>query len=281
MKKLILWGAIALMLGGCKSSQEAAKPLVVKLALNDIYCKDTACACVHYIAARTYGETQKLLKEQYNIDLQIDYYMEPYELEDALLSGKYDGVICKPWLALKLEKKSDIEYERIADILDPNNNQWLTGIVIVSTNSPAQNLKDLTGMRIVIGDADAYEKHYAVKRLFAAENVTFKQMLETASCIENIGKLMDEEVDAAVISDYSLVADCAVDFAKPADFRVIARTERMPLTSVLIDDDKLTDDEQDRLQAALLAITKKGAPESFLSRGFVKPAKWEPPELED
>jgi ABC-type phosphate/phosphonate transport system substrate-binding protein len=254
---------------------------VVKLALNDIYCKDTACACVHYIAARTYGETQKLLKEQYNIDLQIDYFMETYELEDALLSGKYDGVICKPWLALKLEKKSDIEYERIADILDPSNNQWLTGIVIVSTNSPARSLKDLAGKKIVIGDADSYEKHYATKRLFANAHVVFGKVLETASCIENIGKLMDGEVDAAVISDYSLVADCAVDFAKPADFRIIARTERIPLTSVLINDDKLTDDEQDRLQAALLAITKKGVPKSFLSRGFVKPAKWEPPELED
>ena len=281
MKKWILFTLLALISVGCQNAKKEQKPLVIKLAVNDIYCKKTACKCVHYIAAREYEEMQALLKTNYNIELQLDYFMDTYAFEDALLSKKYDGAICKPWLALKLEKKSKVEYDRIADLLDPSNNQWLTGIVIVQKNSPIKSLKDLTGKTIVIGDADSYEKQYAAQRLFAKNRILFKKITQRASCIENIGKLLDGEVDAAVISDYSLEADCAVDFAKPADFHILAHTEKIPLTSVLIEDDKISDEAADRLQAALLDLSKKGMPKTMLSKGFVKPAKWNPPELED
>ena len=128
MRKLLFPAFAAVALAGCSSDQQPpAETLTLKVALNDIYCKDTACACVHHIAARTYAETQRLLLEEYNIDLQIDYYIEPYQLEEEILSGKYDGVICKPWIALMLEKKAGADFERIADIVDPAGNRWFVG----------------------------------------------------------------------------------------------------------------------------------------------------------
>ncbi|MDH3982095.1 MAG: PhnD/SsuA/transferrin family substrate-binding protein [Kiritimatiellaceae bacterium] len=280
MRKLFLLVLAAAILGGCRSHQSPPSALSLNLAVNDIYCKDTACACVHHVAARTYTETQAVLKEQYGIDLQLDYYVEPYNLETAILSGDYDGALCKPWTVLMLEKKAGADFERVVDILDPNNNRWLSGSVAVMADSGFKTLEDLRGKSVVIGDADAYEKHQAAKRLFKQKKVTFQRMETMASCIENLGMLMDGEVDAAVVSDYALTADCAVDFANPEDFRILGKTENIPLTSIIVDARKVPETDRVRLQAALLAISAEGAPESLLSKGFVEPAVWNPVELE-
>ena len=279
MYRLIILALAATLFGGCRPSQEPPSRLTVKLAINDIYCKDTACSCVHDVAGRTYGATQQLLAEQFGIDLQLDYYVEPYNLEKAILAGSYDGAICKPWTALMLAREAGVEFERVVDILDPEENRWLKGIVVVMADSPIQSLEALSGKVVVIGQSDAYEKHQAATRLFMQKSVTFAHVEEMASCIENLGKLMDGLVDAAVVSDYALSADCAVDFADPADFRILGATERIPLTSVLLDTGKVAPADRARLQAALLAITAAGAPESLLSRGFVAAAEWDPIEL--
>ena len=264
---------------GCASTPPAA-PLVLRLAVNDIYCMDTACSCVHDIAARTYPATLEKLKADEGIDLQLIYFTETYQLEDAIASGEYDGALCKPWYALRHEKEAGADFRRIVDVLDPNNNRWLTGIFVVPADSPIQTLEDLTGKHLYIGQADAYEKHQAAKRLMEQKNIRPSKIDTNASCSENVGVLLDEEADAAVLSDYSLSADCAVDFAGPEDFRILEHTERIPLTSLMLDMNKVEPADADRLQKALLSISGKNAPETLLGNGFVEPTPWNPPELE-
>ena len=73
---------------GCAHRPQPAEdqPLLsLKLAVNDIYCTQTACSCVHDVAARTYEETQQQLLKQFGVDLTLVYYEEPYELEKAIL----------------------------------------------------------------------------------------------------------------------------------------------------------------------------------------------------
>jgi ABC-type phosphate/phosphonate transport system substrate-binding protein len=264
-----------ILLSGC-----ASKPLSLSIAVNDIYCTDTACFCVHDVAARRYFQTLEILKQDKNIELELVYFTEPYQLEEAICSGKYDGVLSKPWTALRLQKESGTSFYRIADLLDPNNNQWLSGIVIVPTGSPVQSLEELNGKHIYLGESDAYEKHQAAKALFKQRGIKPSKIDTNASCSENIGVLLDEEADAAVISDYALSADCAVDFANPEDFRVLEHTEQIPLTSLMVDLNKVSMGDADRLQKALLALSGPDAPESLLSNGFIPPAPWAPPELE-
>lgn len=280
MQKLIIFVMVAAVLGGCRGPQQPTELLTVKLAVNDLYCMDTACACVHYVAARTYPETLQQLKDEFGVDLQLTYYVEPYNLEYAIVAGEYDGAICKPWTALMLQEKAGTVFERVVDIPDPDNNQWLTGIVVVMADSEIQSLEELSGKSILFGQADAYEKHQAAKRLFQQKGIEPGKVDTMASCIENLGQLMDGKVDAVVVSDYALSADCAVDFANPEDFRIIGTTERIPLTSLLIDIDRMPKEDRARLQAALLAFSAAGAPDSMLSKGFAEPVKWNPPELE-
>ena len=280
MRRLSICILALAVLTGCTSDQTPPQTLRLKLAVNDIYCKDTACACVHHIAARTYGDTQQRLLYEYGIELQLEYFIEPYELEKAILSGKYDGVICKPWIALMLEKQAGADFKRIADIVDPYDNRSLSGIVVVMADSEFRALEDLQGRRMLIGEPDAYEKHHAAQRLFSEKGIEFSVLDMRASCIENLGELMEGAYDAVVVSDYAITADCAVDFASPEDFRILATTEKIPLTSVILDSGKVSDAESKRLAEALLGLSDKNAPESLLSKGFVKAAEWAPDELE-
>jgi len=276
---LVLSAGIAFLTSCSPPPVPSSPPL--KIAVNDIYCMDTACSCVHDVAARTYPATLEKLKADYGIDLQLVYFSETYQLEDAIASGEYDGALCKPWYALRHEKEAGADFRRIVDVLDPNNNRWLTGIVVVPVDSPIQTLDELTGKHLYLGQADAYEKHHAAKRLLEQKGVRPGKIDTNASCGENVGVLLDEEADAAVLSDYALSADCAVDFARPEDFRILATTERIPLTSLLLDMNKVEATQADRLQQALLALSGKDAPETLLGNGFVEPTPWNPPELEE
>lgn len=268
------------LLMGC-AAPEPADRLALKVAVNDIYCTDTACSCVHDVAARRYQQTLEQLATENGIDLQFDYFVEPYELEDAIRSGAYDGILCKPWLAMRLQGESGADFGRIVDVLDPNNNRWLTGIVIVPASSPIMSLKQLNGKHVYLGESDAYEKHQAAQRLFAKEGIVPGKIDTNASCGENIGVLLDGKADAAVVSDYALSADCAVDFANPDDFRILAHTEMIPLTSVMLDMNKVDAADAERLKNALQGLSGEDAPESLLSHGFVDPWRWNPPELEE
>lgn len=273
--------AILVLLSGCapRSSQETES--VLKIAVNDIYCTDTACACVHDVAARTYSDTLEKLRAKYGIKLELVYFIETYHLEDAIAAGEYDGALCKPWYALRHQKTAGADFRRIVDVLDPRNNRWLAGIVVVPVDSKIQTLEELEGKHLFIGQADSYEKHHAAKRLLERKGIHPARIDTKASCGENVGVLLDGEADAAVVSDYALSADCAVDFARPEDFRTLAQTERIPLTSLMLDMNRVREADAGRLKEALLALSGKDAHETLLGSGFVEPTPWNPPELEE
>lgn len=260
----------------CGEPSPNDKVLTINLALNDTYCKKTACACIHDIAAREYEELQKQLMEQFNIDLQITYYMEPYMMEDQLKAKIHDGVITKPWNAFMLMKENHLRYERIADILDVYDNQWLTGVYLVRKDSDIKTMADINGRTLVAGQEDAYEKYHAPLRQLESMNIKPGKIYYKASCLESINELMDKKAEVAIVSDYVMSASCAVDVASEDDFRVIGETEKMPLCSVVLDRKKISKEDAMRFQKALLALSKDKSPEGMLSEGFVKPASWIP-----
>jgi ABC-type phosphate/phosphonate transport system substrate-binding protein len=231
---------------------------------------------VHDVAARTYGDLQALLLKKFKIKLVLEYFIEPYQLEDRLITGKVDGAICKPWLAYRLAPKHGMQYRRIADILDPRNNQFLTGIFIVCKDSPIKTFAELNQKALVTGDPYAYEKFYLPAKMLRDAKIAPSRTYTKSSCIECIGELMDGKADAAAISDYALTADCAVDVAKPDDFRIIGTTAKTPLTSVILDFRRVSEKDALRLQRALLAITWEITPKTLLGNGFAPPAPWTP-----
>lgn len=254
----------------------AENKLVIKLVVNDTYGKKTACACIGDLASREYDQLQEILLDKYNIDLQLTYLIEEFYIKDSLLTQRFDGALCKPWFAYRLMPENNFNFKRVADLLDPDNNQWLTGLFIVKTDSPVNSMKDIEGKSLVIGQSDSYEKYHAAMALLNNEKITPGSLMNKSGCLETVGVLLDNKAEVGVISNYALTASCAVDIAGPNDFKVIGESEKTPLCSVMLDMNKVSEADALRLQSALLEISGENAPEDLISNGFVAPAKWQP-----
>jgi len=253
-----------------------SNPLSLTLVVNDTYAKKTACECIHYLASREYDELVEVLKKDYNIDLEMIYCIEEFHLEDSIQTQKYDGAICKPWTALQYQSKLGIKYSRIVDVIDPFENNFLAGSFIVRNESPIQNANDINDRVLFVGEENSYEKYHASMQLLHETGIKPKLIKSVSACTEGINALLDRVAEVAVISDYALVASCAVDLADDDAFRVIWQTEDMPLCSVMLDLDRVSKKDAARLQAALLEISDNKIPESFSSQGFMKPVTWVP-----
>jgi ABC-type phosphate/phosphonate transport system substrate-binding protein len=296
-QKLMLFCAAALMTGaalvpGWAAERETAlfpqdaapakleqPPLMLMVGVNDIYCKNTSCKCIENVATRQYGDFCRQLKERYNIELKFVYLIEPYELNKAFLDGKFDAVLCKPWLVFQHSKGRSEGMMRVADLQGLDGDTGLWGIVIVPTNSAIKKLSELSGRRLAYGQPDAYEKHQGALELFQREGVKIDQakLVEKASCLECLDLLMKNDVDAAVISNYALTADCAVDVTTPDAFRVIGRTKEIPLTSFMVDLQRVSQNDALRIQKALIGLSRDELPASMSGGGFVKPVAWKVP----
>jgi ABC-type phosphate/phosphonate transport system substrate-binding protein len=252
------------------------QPLVLKIAVNDIYCRKTACDCISEIATREFDGVLAELRTREQVTLEFTYFMEVFDLDQAIQAKRFDGVLCKPWTALRFAAQTGANYRRVADLLDPDNHATMTGMWLVPVASPIRSLADLQGKRVALGQADSYEKHQAPLQMLAAGTIKPREQVCFSSCGENLDALMSGKVDAAVISSYAFTASCAVDYAKPEDFRVIANTPAMPLTSLLVDLNKVPPAAAARLQAALLAVSGDKVPADLCGKGFVKPASWQP-----
>ena len=210
------------------------------------------------------------------IKLEFTYFMEVMDLDRAIKAGELDGVLCKPWTALRFAKETGADFKRVADIRDPDDKATMTGMFVVPTKSSIRKLADLEGKRLVFGQPDSFEKYHSPLRMLAAGHIKPASALYYSSCGENLDALMSGKVDAAVISSYAMTASCAVDFAKPEDFRTIANTEEMPLTSLMVNLKKVPAAKAARLQQALLAISGDKTPADLTGKGFVAPAPWQP-----
>ncbi len=268
-------GETAFSAEGVTASSDS-KPLNIKLVVNDIYCKQTACGCIHDVAAREYYDLVGKLKAEHNINLELIYCPEVFYLEDSLKTNKYDGAICKPWNAIRLQKSHNMNFKRVADIIDVFDNKILKGNFLVPKDSPIKSMADINGKVLVIGQADAYEKYDQAMQILEAQGIKPSKLDDKSSCLECMNELIDKNAEVAVVSDYVMVASCAVDVASPEDFRVIGETEATPLTSVVLDMNKISKEDALRLQNALLALSNENSPESMLSKGFTKPSLWNP-----
>jgi len=258
------------------SNKEAPAPLVLKIAVNDIYCRKTACDCIGDIATRTYDTLLAELKSKYHITLEFTYFMEVFDLQKAVTTKQFDGFLCKPWTVLQHADKSNARFKRVADILDPANQALMSGVFLTLADSPLRTLAGVQGKRIALGQSDSYEKNQAPLQMLAAKKITPSEQLLFSSCSENLSALMDGKVDAAVVSSYALTASCAVDFAKPEQFKTLAETAKMPLTSLLVDLQRVPLTDAARLQQALLQLSGDKAPQDLLGKGFVPPVSWQP-----
>ena len=261
------------------SAKPGLPPLKLTVGVNDVYCKDSSCKCIEQVATRQFGDFCSQLKKRYQIELELVYFLEPYDLDKAFLEGKFDAVLCKPWLIFRNAGGRSSQMARLADLQDLHGDPGLWGTVIVPKDSPIKKLAGISGRRVAYGQSDAYEKHQGALKLFERAGIHVKKdlLVEKASCLECLDLLMKGQVDAAVISNYALTADCAVDVTSPDAWRVLGVTETIPLTSFIVDLKRVSPDEASRIQQAMVGICRDALPASMSGGGFVKPVSWKVP----
>jgi len=191
-------------------------------------------------------------------------------------------VLCKPWLIFRSPEGRSATMERVADLQDLQGNTGLWGVVIVPKDSPLTRLGEIAGRRFAYGQPDAFEKHQGVLALFEREGIQIPadKRVEKASCLECLDLLMKGAVDAAVISNYALTADCAVDVTSPDAWRVLGKTEVIPLTSFIVDLKRVSRDDAWRVQRALVEFSKASLPPTMSGGGFVEPTSWKVPRTQ-
>ncbi len=254
---------------------EESKPITLRIGINDIYCTKTACDCITEIAGRSYDGVIAELKKS-NVLLEITYFMEVMDLDKAIVAKDFDGVMCKPWTALRHMPGTGRNFKRVVDILDPNNDGSVCGQFVTTADSPIKSLADIQGKRVVFGQEDAYEKYHAALLMLAGQGIKPGETRNFSSCGENLDALMSGSADVVVVSSYAMTASCAVDFAKPEDFKIIASTSKTPLTSLMLDLNRVSATTATRVQMALLAVSGERTPKDFLGNGFVAPVPWQP-----
>ena len=280
--KYLILSAGLLFLPGCFlfSHEKKIEPPTLHIAVSDIFCTNTAAPCLLETAARSYSQTAEQMF-LHGLTLQFDYFENPIEFKTAILSGKYNASICAPWRVMRLNREAQTDFQRVADLLDPTENRWLTGIVIVPVDSPIESIEALNGKRIALGPTDAYETYQAAKKLFEDEEINPSEYIPLGNSKKEIEALLNGSVDAAVISDYILSTEASPKFADPDDFRILAHTEMIPHTSFLLDLNKIGDDEERHIKKALLTLSGTNAPATLQGGGFVDPWPWNPQELEE
>lgn len=275
------YGETALVSQSQVLSSENESVLKLKLLVNEAYCKATACKCIQYLASREYKEVEDILRTKYKIDLQLTYCSEEDSIGTLLKTGKFDGVICKPWFALRIMPETGFNFRRVADVLDPFNGGRVYGIFIVKKESPVTEAEDLNGKAIAIGQDDSYENYHLAMKSLKDRSIKPASFIRKGGCTDCLNLLMDNKADGACISDYALVASCAVDFAQESSFRIILKTDSIPLCSVLTDMSKVSEENACRLQHALIDLSGE-IPGTFASKGFILPVPWVPaPYQED
>lgn len=257
-------------------AEAAPVPLTLKIAVNDIYGRQTACDCIEQIATRRYDGLVAVLADRHHIKLELTYFPEVFDLQKQVPANKYDGFICKPWSVIGQAGTKAANFKRVADLRDPQNEVMMTGVFLALADSPLRSLADLAGKRLCLGQADAYEKNQAPLQLLAAKAIKPAKTLMFSSCGENLSALLDETADVAVVSSYALTATCAVDFAKPEQFKTVGATGPMPLTSLLLDLSRVSRADGLRVQRALMECSNDKVPADLAGRGFVLPVSWKP-----
>ena len=253
---------VALLLGvgafvlGCTG--DAAQPPTIgggeaetlRMVVMDPLSAPLACACVEGFAQRDYDHLGRFLSQRLGRPVDVAFHEDLIEAM-RINPGKIHLVIGKRSVVVADAKRGDVTLRPIAMLTDKSGSTDLTGIVVVRDNDPAKAVADLKGRRVLLGPADSDEKSAAAKALFAAEGVPLpKDPPIKASGNAASVDVVDNEADAAVISNYALALLEGCDAIDKGALRVIGRTKPVPFVTAFV----MGDAPAEGLLEALLAV---------------------------
>jgi ABC-type phosphate/phosphonate transport system substrate-binding protein len=251
---------------------------VVKIGVNEPFCRETPSSCVSGTVARDYGPLATVVRERAGVDVQFTYYAVEEDLVRSVARGEVDGAIAKTWTALRACRAAGVEFERVCDVAFPDGESRLTGVFIASAEGPIHSMADVAGKRLALGRPESYENSHAVDRALRDLGVEPGPRQAAGGCIPAAVSILDGEADVAVVSSYCTRYALDQIVGKPGAFRILGETAPIPFATVAL---------TSRVPGSLRAAIKSawlGDAESPRERppfpgGFRPPAAWTPEEL--
>jgi len=263
---------------GCSFKSREPRLRALTIGLCDALCTQTASECVGQYAEREYVGLVNAVREETDVELQLRPYRLDQQLVAALRTGELDGVVCKTWTLLRGSVASGRPFERLADIPGPTGSKLLRGVFIARKDAPVKALADIDGRRFALGSESQYESSFQARKVLAGLGVQPDKTVTVESCLNAAALVWENEVDAAVVSDYC-VDHSAMQLTGVADaFRVIGRTPGVPFVTFAVSR-KVPAAVRKRVQACLLGLTGRAAPQDLATAGLIEPIPWIPEEL--
>ena len=248
----------ALLVGGIiqlPTIAAAEEPL--SLVVMDPLAAPLSCPCVEGYAQRQYEKFASALAANLGREVTITFAESLAKALQQPGCSHIDIVVGKDSVVRADAVKQKLAMAPIAQLTGKDGKTTQTGLIVVPSGDPAQNVADLGGYRVIYGAPDCAEKFGAARTLLTEAGVTvpaIEKSETSAACSDGatlILELGDDVRAAAVISSYAapLLEGCGT--VKKGDLRVVATTAPVPFVTLFLSE-SLPQDQREALKDTLI-----------------------------
>ncbi|MEW5984091.1 MAG: PhnD/SsuA/transferrin family substrate-binding protein [Acidobacteriota bacterium] len=251
---------------------------IVRIGVNEPFCRETASNCVGGPTARDYGALAAVVHARTGVVLRLTYYPVEDDLVAAIGRGDVDGAVAKTWTALRAYDAAGVAAERLCDIPFPDGEPGLTGVFIARADGPVRALAQVSGKRLALGRPESYENSYAADRVLRGLAIEPAECRAAGGCIPAAVSVLDGEADVAVVSNYCTRYGLDEILAERGAFRVLGETAPIPFATLVVSE-RVPAATREAIKAALLGGHDPRGTEQVFPGGLRPPAPWDPEEL--
>jgi outer membrane protein assembly factor BamB/ABC-type phosphate/phosphonate transport system substrate-binding protein len=258
-------GAVGLAAG---RADEPRQPQPLVMVVMDPLAAPLSCPCVKGYAQRDYGKLRDFLAERLGRPVVVRYGESLAQAVAKTADRAGDIVVGKRSVVVADAARAGQQLVPIADLTGKDGSTGQRGLIVVRDADPARTVADLRGYRIILGPADAVEKHAAARDLLAAPI--------SEACSDGATEVVEAAAEAriaAVISSYArpLLEGCGT--IEKGDLRVVGETGDVPFITAFVAE-RLDATLRGRIRDALLEVRSQPLLRLELESksGFVPPA---------
>ena len=244
--------------GGCVlGNAPKSRPEPIKLVVMDPLAKELACACVKGYAQRDYrklaARLEKVLKQRVTVEFSddlVETMAGPSSGREVIIAGDQS-------LVADGARRAGLKCQAVCQLTGLDGETTLPGLFVARGDDPVKELKDVGGRKVLMGLAEADEKHAAAIATLRASGIDAAANAEKrASYSEAALDMLDSQLSpppVAVIPGYALRLLEGCGSVKPGSLKVIGKTQAVPFIALFLSD-AIPGEKQEKILQTLLGI---------------------------
>lgn len=225
------------------------------LVVLDPLALQNACDCVKGYAQRDYQALAEFLSQQMGQPVKPVFGASLAAVLKRLEGRQPDLIMGKQSAIEHDSRETRLKITRFAGLTDRKGALTFQGLFIVRSGDPARSLRDLKGKKILLGPAADAEKHGAARAALEKAGIVVKDPQTAEDCTRAAVALVNQEADAAVISDYALPLLEGCKTIAQGELRVIGKTAEVPFIALYVHAD-MSSVTRSTLAKALTALAE-------------------------